>query len=635
MHFNNPWGLLALLSVPVILAVHLFRQRFPELPVAGSHLWASLTEVRQAGRRLDRLPLSKSLFFELLTALAVTAILCRPQFQPAEKALHLIVVLDDSASMSTQPQGRPSFVASAIETIEERSQRADAKVVLTILLTGTRPVMLAGPSVSLGEAADSLRKWRPTAIRHDVGPALELARQLASENGEVLFITDTQPDAADVVNYQSVGRSTDNVGFTASRLNSATATAPATVFLRVRNFSDAVTNATVTIFRVDAVSPNGDADVEANNTGKSDSVVRRQQIEQQTVRIEARSAVSVETVVPGDCTDLIAELSAGQDALAIDNVVELLAEPEREVRIGFDLPDSDFRRNAVARAVNAINFVSVSSIEDAHIVFGTSKTILTGSEQWLVSIADETRPGAPGTTDVSGPYIADRRNPMVTGVTLDGVIIAGVGDGGDVADGLSPLISTGDRILFGRRTQANGQPAWHLNLDLNRSTLVDSPDWPILLSNIAEQRRAILPGLPRSHYRSGEHVQFRNPIQSTDDTAAGFVLSRRSSGITMADDSETTEVPIAATRQIDIGSHLLKTPGVYQIHQDQTLVAEFAVNFHDAAESDLQPLTPGEFMAPVASSKLDVIDSPLTWVAILAIGCALLAVVANWRELKL
>ena len=257
MHLNNPWGLLALLSVPVILAIHLFRQRFPELPIAGSHLWASLTEVRQAGRRFDRLPLSRSLLFELLAALAVTTALCRPQFQPAEKALHLVIVLDDSASMSARPGGRPAFVTSALETIEDFSTRPDANVVLTILLTGSRPVMLAGPSVPFDEAVTSLKDWKPRATGHDAAPALELAQQIANENGEVVFITDTQPDTVDVVDYRSVGRSTDNVGFTASRFNSATTTQPASVFLRVRNFTAAATSATITIKSVTASTSNG------------------------------------------------------------------------------------------------------------------------------------------------------------------------------------------------------------------------------------------------------------------------------------------------------------------------------------------------------------------------------------------
>ena len=612
MHLNNPWGLLALLSIPVILAIHLFRQRFPERIVAGTHLWASLTEVRQAGRRLDRLPLSRSLFFELLAALAVTIVLCRPQFQPAEQALHLVVVLDDSASMLSRPAGRPSFVESAIETIEERSQRPDAKVVLTVLLTGPRPIMLAGPSVSFAEASESLAQWRPTATKHDPHTALELARQLADETGQVLFITDSQPETAEAIDYISVGQSIDNVGFTASRFNPATQTAPATAFLRIRNFSDALASVDVRLNSVTASVGDG-----------KDQESTSEQIDQRTVRIEADSAASIEVPLPAGCTHVVARLTTARDSLSLDNAVELLRPPSRTIRFGFDLPEDDFRQRAVSRAVETLDFVTPSESSDAHIVFGTLQTKPSGPNQWVVSLAEQTEPGSKDTVDISGPYVRDRRSPIMTGVTFDGVISAGIGS----VEALFPLISSGDRVLFGQRTLPDGQPAWHLNMDLNRSTLIDSPDWPILLSNIVDQRRSILPGLERSNFRIGENVQFRNR-RPESDSPAKWTLARQVSGTT----NGVVPTPITAGRQIDIGPHLLKSPGVYEIRSDETLIDRFAVNFHDAAESNLQSLTPGESVLP-PSSDLETLDSPFTWLTILALGCGLVAVVANWRTL--
>ena len=38
MEFANPLGLFGLLTLPAILAIHLFHRRFPPLLVAGLHL---------------------------------------------------------------------------------------------------------------------------------------------------------------------------------------------------------------------------------------------------------------------------------------------------------------------------------------------------------------------------------------------------------------------------------------------------------------------------------------------------------------------------------------------------------------------------------------------------------------------
>ena len=42
MMFTTPLGLLALLAIPAIVAIHLFRRRFPVRPVAGLFLWQTL-----------------------------------------------------------------------------------------------------------------------------------------------------------------------------------------------------------------------------------------------------------------------------------------------------------------------------------------------------------------------------------------------------------------------------------------------------------------------------------------------------------------------------------------------------------------------------------------------------------------
>ena len=49
MIFTTPLGLLALLAIPAIVAIHLFRRRFPVRPVAGLFLWQ--TRATDAGRR--------------------------------------------------------------------------------------------------------------------------------------------------------------------------------------------------------------------------------------------------------------------------------------------------------------------------------------------------------------------------------------------------------------------------------------------------------------------------------------------------------------------------------------------------------------------------------------------------------
>ena len=100
MIFTSPLGLLALLAIPAIVAIHLFRRRFPPRPVAGLFLWQAVQQTPQGGGRISKLPVTASLILECLAALALALILSGARLNPASVNEHLIFLLDDSASMA-------------------------------------------------------------------------------------------------------------------------------------------------------------------------------------------------------------------------------------------------------------------------------------------------------------------------------------------------------------------------------------------------------------------------------------------------------------------------------------------------------------------------------------------------------
>ena len=100
MTFVTPLGLLALLAIPAIVAIHLFRRRFTPRPVAGLFLWRTVQQTPVEGRRIDRLPITPSLILECLAALALALILAGARVSTDDIDQHLVVLLDDSASMS-------------------------------------------------------------------------------------------------------------------------------------------------------------------------------------------------------------------------------------------------------------------------------------------------------------------------------------------------------------------------------------------------------------------------------------------------------------------------------------------------------------------------------------------------------
>src|SRR5687768_8613637 len=136
LSFANPWGLLALLAVPAIIAIHLYRRRFPRMAVAGTFLWGGETEVRDTGRTRDRLPLTATLLLELLAATLLALVLAQPRLGSTGRVPHLVVVLDDSASMGAERGEAGSVRDAAVAEVEKRVGDLGRRAVITLVTTG-------------------------------------------------------------------------------------------------------------------------------------------------------------------------------------------------------------------------------------------------------------------------------------------------------------------------------------------------------------------------------------------------------------------------------------------------------------------------------------------------------------------
>jgi hypothetical protein len=137
-------GLLRLLSLPLIVALHLLRERRNQRVVSHLGLWDFLEqEVR--GAKPQRIPLTWLLVLDLGAALLLSLAFARPQIEwqtPARNARHVVILIDVSSSMLAQDVlpdrfGRARLEASAL------LNRLGPRDVATILTFGERSHWIA------------------------------------------------------------------------------------------------------------------------------------------------------------------------------------------------------------------------------------------------------------------------------------------------------------------------------------------------------------------------------------------------------------------------------------------------------------------------------------------------------------
>jgi hypothetical protein len=591
MIFTAPLGLLALLAIPAIIAIHLLRRRFPVRPVAGQVLWRLSADVPDGGRRVDRLPISRSLLLELLAAVALALIIAGARLSSSTETRHLVVLLDDSASMGAIDPAGASARDRAVRRVLDEVERIGPRGRITIVRSGERPAVLVGPAAFSAEAAPALDAWTPDARRHSLAPGLRLTRELAGDTGSVLVLTDSVPEGtadrlADGEQWAALGAALPNVAIADAHRSRSGADNGSTVALTLRNYDDAAATRELRVV-----------------TGGTEVLTR-------TIDVPS-GASSISIPLPAGLPAVRATIS--DDALAFDNSVVLVEPRPRVVGVANHLSDGRGRA-ALDRAIDALPEVTRGN--PAHLSFldGRSNEAAATPGAWTVRFG---APGLEGATPASaadyvGPFVIEKRHPLLQGVTLGGVVWTGAVP--LAAEAGRPLVSAGDVGLV----VASGDPAMQafvFNLDLERTNLLRSPDWPIVISNLVETRRRELPGPERWNYRVGEWVRVR-----LDRPPAEPLRLRM--------DAVDRELP-----QARLTEFIAPAPGgLAQIVEGDRVLFEIAINPLDEAEGDLRlhrTETLGSLAVGGGDSALEsgTPFDPLFWILLAIAGAAMLG---NW-----
>jgi hypothetical protein len=587
--FLSPLGLLALLGVPVVVALHLFRRRFRPQRVSALFLWQAGRPTTAAGRRRERLTTSPSFWSEVLLALLLGLAFAGPRGCGTLAARHLVVAVDGSASMSAGDAQQPSAIALAREELTDAIEGLPTGSRVTLVLSGPVPRIVAGPAAFPGEALERLASLEPAAGRHDLAPATALALELAGGGAVTLytdrFAPEAQPEEVTVV---ALGSPRENAALVSASRLPAEGGAPGEdeVVATVANLS-----ARPRTLSVELVGSRGGAERGA------------------TLSLEAgaREAVRLR-LAPGTGP---VELRLPSDLQPADDTVRLLSPPRRVLDLACEL-EPELRRALglertdgppLGRLLDLVPETRLApDAGQAHLVIGGEPT--AEGADWRLRLAASSSPG----TDLIGPFLVEQRHPLTDGLLLQGVVWSA--DEELLLPGV-PLISAGNLPLM-TEEELDGRRVVHLNLDPARSTLQRSPDWPILLANLAEARRDALDGPRATNLAVGETLVFRASEPATY-TLVGPGGERE----------------LHATASLEVSD--LTDPGEYALLREGVEVARLAVHLADDAESDLRALSAGRRTSTRELAEARS-DSSLL-VLLLTLG-ALAAALVDWWVLR-
>ncbi|MFK7740248.1 MAG: BatA domain-containing protein [Planctomycetota bacterium] len=605
MTFSSPLGLLALLSVPVIVALHMFRNRLKERTVSGLFLFPASAMRSDGGRKRTRLLGSVSLLLECAAA-AVAALWLAGLGVPAGAPRHVVVVLDSSGSMAAT-----ATAARVGEWLDALVDELEGDAEATVVASGAFPEIALGPRASVDALAQWLAQPRAFVGDHDLAPAVDLAREFAGRGGDVVLLTDRLPRSAAVEDVRVVGCGVPrpNVALGAVRWGEAAAS------VRV---------AVVTYGKPDSLPPPAASPAAQLRVYSGERLLANVAVapladgEEQWLEV----ALPPEELRGGAASEKLLRVELPDDELMLDNVAWLQPPHTPVVAVCTQMASGLREQLALARTLAVQS--TWRSVDDPR----KAQLLLLDREQASQSAAaraDQVQvvlgPSASPLRGHLGPYVVDRAHPLLRGVGLEGV---GWQSGSGAIPG-AVLIASGDKVLVSEELQPSGTRL-HVDVAPGAGNVVRAPDWPILFANLFEAARRYAPGLQENALRVGEELVFRS---------AEALLQRSAARAGTAEYRLVDAAGIELTRS-DRGElrQVLTRPGLVRVlAEDGAVLGTAAARFQDARESDLRSLAAFDRPAavPLAGETRSVQTKPLQ--SLLALLLMLL-VIGNWWWLQ-
>jgi hypothetical protein len=189
------WGLI---SLPIILLLHVLRNRRQQLPISSLQLWRGLQQKKQ-GSLPRSIPLSVMLMLQLLVATGLTLALAQPVFSfLLKQPSHHIFILDLTTSMTAEDVGLGSGAIASRFDLAKQSLQADLQSLaeqdaFTLIGLKAKPeVLFSGTGAQKEQTLLALANLAPGATGIDLLAALDLAKGFIDPNrqNQILILTD-------------------------------------------------------------------------------------------------------------------------------------------------------------------------------------------------------------------------------------------------------------------------------------------------------------------------------------------------------------------------------------------------------------------------------------------------------------
>ncbi len=264
----NFWGLLGLITVPIIILLYLLKQKNREHTISSLYLWKQAILEVQANSPWQRLKRNILMMLQILAVILLSLALTRPYIKAFnENASHTIIVIDSSLSMQMKDNKETRLERAkreAIGLVDSLSNNQE----ITLINVYSEVIIEAKAALDKTLIKDAINSIMETNSVADMEAASQIVQGILKEKPDavVTLFSDSRKDfnigSFDFFNYntQSTNYSIDLLSYSTARNGAVSALSV------LSNHSDTDKTLDVSLYVDGAVFDAKEIDIEANKS---------------------------------------------------------------------------------------------------------------------------------------------------------------------------------------------------------------------------------------------------------------------------------------------------------------------------------------------------------------------------------
>ena len=542
MILSNPLGLLTLIAIPIVIAIHFLQKRAQIVPSSTLFLLQKTQKESASGRKFDRLINSIPLWLQLLAVLIITWLTVQPRFQKTNSTQRIAIVLDSSASMSVFIEETKAKLKETLPTLLNNAEQAeywlhDSNTSKQRLYYGK----------SLDELLAAIDNWKPSDGANDPTHALRISRSLTGKEGALIYLTDTPKKSIPYNAFvHSVGSQTPNCGFTG--ITFETRDNKSIWKTLVRNYSDKPQTRTWYL---------------ENDKG--------QRTPEKTVTIQPQKIISLSGSIPTDSVTAKIVLSA--DAFTLDDVLPLIL-PQPKTLLIHSSQYPPFQKLSSSITEGFANTSTAPTLEeaDAQLITQIDLELLSNN-----AICFNNTP-VTNTNYFKGNIVAEK-HPLVEGLNWQSLLIREIPTI-PLNDTDQVLLWQGARALIFLRPVSPSKQCLVFNFDITLSNISKSESSVVLLYRFLNEIRNAKSTHEQSITETSQPLDIITP-NITPENPVTITIQPIHSAL-----SENNQKSITQTFKKRSQFFAPAQPGYFFIKQGETNILSAANYFADTREAD-------------------------------------------------